>query len=139
MCEYLQLNKNSVCLLRINDKNESMKQTTWTQEQKTHWVNKAKRHQELDQFKQGLWWNEKTEKGCEFGCLLEQDENVLRDAPELMNIPAWVVHIFEKIFEGLSVEDSKTWVVDSLDAIPVDADLTEKWRQWNIWLLTDQR
>jgi len=81
-----------------------------TKESKEKWVDIARKHQEHDMFIQGEWLqDEKINgefKGCMFGCFTQSDENTLEKASEEMGLPLWLVHVSEKIFEGLPSKEA---------------------------------
>ncbi len=102
-----------------------------------------KEHQTLDNFIQGKWLHEKEgnqplRKGCQFGCIMQTKDNPLNAFSEKYQIPLWYVYVAERVFEGLSVEDSKTFVYDSILAIPVGIDMYKERSKFQYNLLEDQ-
>ena len=119
-----------------------MIQQTFSKKEKEYWIKIGKEHQAQDRFNQGEWIRKDKDKrgffkGCFFGCFMQSDENVLSTAAKTMNIPEWLVRVSEKIFEGLSQEESLTFPVELLEAIPENSDLTKKWKEWNYSLMMD--
>ena len=115
---------------------------TFSQQEKDNWIKIGLDHQKADRFLQGQWVTERDEeglfKGCFFGCFMQTEENPLNKAVEVMKLPHWLVYVAERIFEGLPSEDSLEFPVRLLEAIPVDTDLTSKWKEWNYRLLMDE-
>src|SRR5688500_18587778 len=94
---------------------------------KSELVKKLKHHQKLDTFIQGTWLtDEKVDgngfKGCFYGCTMQTIENPLGKFSEKYQIDPWYVHITEKIFEGLTPEEAKTFPLKSIQIIPVGFD-----------------
>jgi len=89
-------------------------------------------HLEQDAIIQGSYGGEIGEgeefKGCMMGCAVNsilrvngaklQHDNHLEQA-NYLGLPEWFIYLYERIFEGLSVEESKQWVIDCFEAIPV--------------------
>ena len=86
-------------------------------------------HLEQDKMVQGSYVDEEGEfKGCMMGCAVNSIARINGDKlshedhkeqADYLGLPEWFVHLYERIFEGLSVEDSKQWVMDCFNAIPV--------------------
>ena len=72
------------------------------------------KHEKLDNFIQGEWI--KDGKGCMWGCTMQSSEDAIEKACERYQIPLWLGHLAEAIFEGLSTEYSKSWPVDCIRA-----------------------
>ena len=120
-----------------------MNQTTWNKTTKKKFLAEAKRHRKADRFIQGQWIEEgKDEKGMHrgsfFTCMMQTDEDILSSAVDQMKLPAWLIHVSEKIFEGLPKEEAKEFPVQLLEAIPVKADMTQVWKDWNYAILMDE-
>ena len=90
-------------------------------------------HFDMDKIIQGTYGSTgEGFKGCMMGCVANSllDLNVADDInsdnhkeqAELLGLPLWFVYLYESIFEGLSVADSKQWVIDCLNAIPEGID-----------------
>ena len=86
-------------------------------------------HLEQDKIVQGLYGDEEEEfKGCMMGCAVNSIRKINNDAlrhdnhaeqAKYLGLPEWFVYLYEGIFEGLSTEDSKEWVIDCFNAIPI--------------------
>ena len=115
---------------------------TFNKKKKEEVLKIALEHQEQDRFIQGDWLkSEKVNelfKGCFFGCMTQTDNNTLSEASKQLQIPLWLVHVSEKIFEGLDSKESLTFPVELLNSIPINNDLDKVWKQWNTIVLTDQ-
>ncbi len=116
---------------------------TFNEEKKKEVLKIALEHQEADRFIQGEWIKEDSKingffKGCFFGCMTQTSDNTLEEASNQLQIPLWLVHVSENIFEGLESKDSLTFPVELLKAIPCNNDLDKVWRKWNKSVLTDQ-
>ena len=88
--------------------------------------------------KEKEYWIEISREHPDQGCFMQSDENVLSTTAKTMNIPEWLVRVSEKIFEGLSQEESLSFPVELLEAIPENSDLTKKWKEWNYSLMMDE-
>ena len=106
---------------------------TFSEELKQHWIDQMQAHQEADRLIQGEWLNtdaefyegEEFHRGCFFGCAMQTDSDALQEAIEHMQLPPWLVHLSEKIFEGLPKDDALAFPVQLLKAIPSDTDISE--------------
>jgi hypothetical protein len=104
-----------------------------------------KKHRELDNLKQGTYWN--GQKGCAVTCTMFTPEDFLKKNVDesnihgryetVLGIPRIIARLEDRIFEGLPVLESKDWPLNFIEAIPVGVDLTNVWRKLMIWLLTD--
>ena len=108
-------------------------------------------HREQDKFLRGTYGvgNEKTFMGCAVGCGLHTLEMAGLYTPkrdswpygnhealsEALQIPEWIVHCQDRIFEGLGDEMSKDFPVDFCKSIKQDADLSGVHRQFLPWVL----
>ena len=101
---------------------------------KETYLARVRAHREADQIIQSYgYWNEG--KGCAVGCTLHSDNHAAYETE--LGIPQVLARLEDGIFEGVSVERSKSWPEDFLAAIPVGADLSLVWPKFAIWLLTD--
>jgi len=109
---------------------------------KADFMKEIRKHREQDRIVQRTYGEEcslKNFKGCHMGCAansamlakgvtspLFRHNNHKEQAKFLYGCDSaeWFVYLCEGIFEGLSVQDSKNWVVDSFDAIPEDIDVS---------------
>ncbi|MFT5519612.1 MAG: hypothetical protein ACI9IA_000195 [Enterobacterales bacterium] len=89
-------------------------------------------HAKMDNFAKGYYFDSDSGKGCAVGCSIESINRLkgidtpIGDHsafPKLTGIPEWLARVEDSVFEGLSDEDSKKWVIDFTDAINVGSDL----------------
>ncbi len=109
---------------------------------KRKWVKIAQQHQDMDMFIQGNWLGEKTDKGfkgCFYGCMTQTEDNTLNEASKVMELPLWLVHVSEKIFEGLPKEQAIKFPVQMLEAINPKKDLEHSWKDFQYKLLMDKK
>ena len=95
-------------------------------------------HFAADHFRQGRYWE--GGKGCAVGCSLvdfggKPDNHA--DYERLFGIPRVLARLEDGIFEGLPIEDAKTWPLRFVDAIRPGADLSMVWPRFAVWLLVD--
>ena len=100
-------------------------------------LNRLREHRRLDQITQGIYFNETEFRGCHLGCITHSNENTHGLAERLFGIEERVGYWLEAVFEGLPKEECAAWVVESIEAIPVGADLSKCHHQFAHWLLTD--
>ena len=74
-------------------------------------------HYHADEIVQGLYWD--GAKGCNIGCAVECTVDVHGEWSRQTGVPEWLGLLGDTLFEGLSTVDSKHFVVDFHDAIPV--------------------
>lgn len=86
---------------------------------KAKYVKRVDAHIKADNLIRGEGWT--GEKGCAIGCTLEA-YNHRRYESEL-GIPEWLAKVEDTLFEGMSLQKSKTWPRTFLKAINVGADL----------------
>ena len=84
---------------------------------KDKYLTRVRHHRELDHLLQGIGWSPEDLKGCAIGCTLENYDH--SRFPVELGLPEWLAHLEDHIFEYLSVEDSKSWPHDLLEALPV--------------------
>jgi len=115
---------------------------TFTKAQKAKWLKKAQAHQKADRFAQGEWLRTnggKLHRGCFFGCMMQKSDDVLDTAVKEMNLPAWIVFVGEKIFEGLPEEEAVLFPVQLLEAIQTTQDTEPIWKKWHYTILMDKK
>jgi hypothetical protein len=111
-----------------------MKMEAYTQTiKKAEFVNELKKHQKMDSFVRGNYWNEADQKGCAVGCSLKsiatikdikiKQFNNHAEYETHLGIPEWLARVEDTLFEGMSLDKSKTWPVDFAKAINTGADL----------------
>ena len=112
---------------------------------KARFVKEAVNHQKADRFIQGAWLQGKeTEKqrvfkGCWLGCMTQTEENTIEVASEIMHLPLWLLSVGEKIFEGLTKEESLKFPVQIMKAIPEGMDSEKAYKEWHYRLLMDPK
>jgi hypothetical protein len=83
------------------------------------WLEIAKHHAKLDAFVQGNWLTlDKVGgiyKGSGLGCMIQEYHDVVEKASEQMNLPQWLLAVFERIFDCLPEKDAKKWPVQFFD------------------------
>jgi hypothetical protein len=68
-------------------------------------VKRMAEHVEADTLVQGSYWNERSHKGCNIGCVLHSDDHSL--FPERLGLPVWMAHLHDRMHEGLNLEDTR--------------------------------
>jgi len=97
-------------------------------------VSELKKHQKADAFLRGTYskMEGKKFKGCAVGCSLESVSRLKKIKLEygdhsryqdLLGIPLWLARVEDTLFEGISLERSKSWPVEFAQAINSGADL----------------
>ena len=88
---------------------------------KDKYINRIKDHMKADAIIQGTGYEDG--KGCAVGCTLENYDHSLY--PKELGLPEWLGKLEDAIFEGLKVEESKTFPLEFLESIPVGVDEAE--------------
>jgi len=96
-------------------------------------IEQLNNHKKLDQIRQGVYFVEG--KGCHLGCLTHCNEHSQQAADYMFNIPIKVAYLIESVFEGLEAGQAEEWVTNSIQAIPVGADLSLVHHKLAYWLL----
>jgi hypothetical protein len=104
-----------------------MKAFNNNQELKNELLIELKKHQELDDFRQGQWLTDDKNdlgqfKGCFYGCTMQTEVNPIDEFSEKYNIDLWYCYLTEKIFEGLPKEDARLFPYQSIEKIPLGFD-----------------
>ena len=86
---------------------------------KAKYLARVRAHREADNLVQGTGWE--NGKGCAIGCILEDYNHEL--FPSELGLPVWLAYLTDKIFEGLSSQDSQYFPEQLLAAIPEGADV----------------
>jgi hypothetical protein len=80
-------------------------------------------------------------KGCTVWCALNNGKlkhGYNHDAfPDELGLPVWLGYLIDKIYEGLSVEESKKFSMAWIDATPEGKDLEKVKYQFLKWVLKD--
>lgn len=91
---------------------------------KQTYIDRAEKHYTADEIVQGIYW--KNGKGCRVGCLSHDGENAHFELEKQTNIPEWLSCVADTIHEGLTEEESKSWPVRFIKAVPVKV-FTKEW------------
>lgn len=102
-------------------------------------IEKAVAHRLADEFTQGQWWE--NGKGCSLGCMFHDvtGHNWFETAASQTGIPLEIVHLQERVFEGLPAEKAKFWTERFYQAVPEGADLSSVTPKFLLWLLIDEK
>jgi len=113
-----------------------------TLKRKNEIIKIAKEHRQADRFIQGQWLNGKVKgkySGCFFGCMTQYDgRDSLEKASEEFDMPLWLVHVAEKIFEGLAQEEAVEFPVQLLEAIPCRLNSDKVYKKFMYVMLMDK-
>jgi len=123
---------------------------SFNQELKDEIVAEIIKHRKQDQIIQGSYGKNVNGvwKGCAVGCAIHSLNLKKGKTLEVSShkvyetefgIPEILARLEERIFEGLSVEDSKTWPENFMSAIPVNVDLSLVWPKLAVFILTDAK
>ena len=96
-------------------------------------LQQLKAHYEADEIVKGQYWE--NGKGSFVGCCTHVSKNPYVALEEEYNIPVLVGGLQDGIFESLSNEEAKNFVIPAIEAIPVGADLSEIFYKWSIKML----
>ena len=75
-------------------------------------------HVAADSIVQGVYWDNKTKRGCFIGCLAHDDDPAINEA--VYGLPVMVQRIAEHIFEALPGADAKAFFATLPDAVGCD-------------------
>ena len=89
------------------------------QKVKETYLTRVRAHRLADEIIKGKYWD--GGKGCAVGCTIHGSEHFKYETE--LGIPRWLAHVEDKIFEGLSIERSKSWPEEFLSAINIGAEL----------------
>ena len=78
-------------------------------------IARMRAHQEADELIRGTYWE--GGKGCAIGCTVHSDDHGAYETE--LGMPEWLAHLEDKIFEGMTIEDSRRFPLDLLSTIPV--------------------
>lgn len=102
----------------------------------------AKDHRKADRFIQGQWLNGEVTgafSGCFFGCMTQSEDNTLEKAAEVFEWPLWLVHVAEKIFEGLPPEDAVEFPVQLIKASRAGKNHEQSYKDFFYKMLMDKK
>jgi len=90
-------------------------------------VRRAHKHYSDDTIVQGEYYDSSTSKGCCVGCLAETSDEPHKQLSEFTNAPEWLFLLADDIHEGLSLVDSKEWVINFSEALAITPDNNKFW------------
>ena len=103
---------------------------------KQKYIARMQAHMDADELMQGVGFEKNgVTRGCAIGCTLDRYDH--KGFEIELGIPRILARLEDRIFEGLSVEDSKGFPIVFLRAIPVGADLSNIYKKFFIWMLVD--
>lgn len=88
---------------------------------KQKYIDRVDWHIKQDHLTRDRGWDHGNQRGGIVGCTLEAYEHALY--PIKLGIPEWLARAKETLFEGMTLQKSRTWPRDFLQAIKVGADL----------------
>src|ERR1700743_3604931 len=100
---------------------------------KEKYLARLRAHRLADQIIQGA--TGQNGKGCAVWCTLDKYDHAPYETE--LGIPRILAKLEDRIFEGLSVRDSKAFPLAFLKAVPVGKSLDSVWRKFFIWMLVD--
>jgi len=103
---------------------------------KEKYIARMQAHMDADELIQGVGFEKNgITRGCAVGCTLDRYDHLGFETE--LGIPSILARLEDRIFEGLSVEDSKGFPISFLRAIPAGADLSNVYKKFFIWMLID--
>ena len=103
---------------------------------KEKYLNRVKKHREMDDFRRGFYWDNYG-RGCAVGCTIERAGNVHETFQYELGIPLPLVYMEDVLFENMTYEDALDFPVKFLECINVGANLDAVDDKIIHWLLTD--
>lgn len=91
------------------------------EEVKKLYVDRVNQHIKMDELIRGKTWD--GTKGCAIGCTLNKYDHKAYEVE--LGIPEWLAKLEDNLFEGMSLEKSKTWPKYFLEAIEPGIDLKQ--------------
>ena len=104
---------------------------------KQKYIDRMKAHMAAEQLVQGTGFDTASQKGCAVGCTLDKYSHFAYE--EELGIPFMIAILEDNIFEALSAEQSKSFPLEFLEAVPVGVDLSKVFHQLEIWNLLDEK
>ncbi|MGD9724670.1 MAG: hypothetical protein AB7U76_25825 [Pirellulales bacterium] len=99
-------------------------------------LERAREHRRLDQIAQKLYWD--GSRGCWLGCVTHDAKTPHESAERLFGIEQRIGYWVEAVFEGLPKDRCAAWVLESIEALPVGADLSLCHHHFGVWLLSSE-
>jgi hypothetical protein len=100
---------------------------------KDKYLKRLQLHFDLDEIEKGYYWE--NGKVCAVGCTVHSGQHKAYEKE--LGIPIILAKLEDRIFEGLPNSSAKHFPIDFLTAIPVGVDLSNVWKEFIIWVLTD--
>lgn len=82
---------------------------------KNKYVSRVAEHMAADNITRGTGW--KDGKGCAVGCTLEAYKHERYEIE--LGLPEWLAYLEDSLFDGMSLEKSKSWPKVFLESIPL--------------------
>jgi hypothetical protein len=102
-------------------------------------MDQLQHHYDHDQIEKGLYWSKG--KGCYIGCCIHigfaSGYIVHEKMSEFFGLPLKLCYTFDSLFEGMSDDKAMCFPLDSINAIPVGADLKLIEHYMAIWRLSN--
>ena len=86
---------------------------------KQKYLKRVEDHRKADELIKGKYWE--NGKGCAVGCTIHSSDHYAYETE--LGIPRWLARVEDRIFEGLSEEESKKWPETFLKAIKPGVNL----------------
>lgn len=127
-----------------------MKTFKGNNELKAKLLAEIKKHREMDAIVQGTYGKGEGKKwrGCAVGCAIKSLNNIngkdFNTSDHSLyetefGIPRILAKLEDRIFEGLAVEESKTFPERFIEAVPVGVDLEMVWPKFIVWVIGDEK
>jgi hypothetical protein len=100
---------------------------------KRKFVARARKHQLADEIVKGTYWQ--NGKGCAVGCLVHGSSH--KQLAEELGIPLQMAHLIDRLFEGMTLAESKAFPLKFVESIPVGTDLEPVMDRFYLALLSD--
>src|SRR5712692_6789302 len=102
---------------------------------KEKYLERLRQHKIADQILQDATGQDG--KGCAVWCTLNKYAHQAYENE--LGIPMILARLEDRIFEGLSIEESRDFPINFLTAIPIGKDLKHIYKHFFIWMLVDEK
>ena len=99
-------------------------------------IAKMQSHHDADELVKGLYWEKG--KGCMIGCLAHREADAHEWVAKALGFPLELAHLYDGLFEGLSLEASKSFPLKVLNATHTGADLSKVAARFKLWILENE-
>src|SRR5579859_6837818 len=109
---------------------------------KAQYLERVRWHRANDELVQGVYWEKRDGRyvGCAVGCLAETNDHPHEALAQQIGVPAPLLYVVDRLFEGMSAERAQAWPEAFIAAIePGDEALLQKLDQWLLFLLVDEQ